>query len=102
MDKPWEEIDHDPVSGRRIFMRETSFGTGGYGGHDFEISADFEVRDATGRVLLTTCGSAKGEYWCGTRLMFVEGTNGQRVALYESHRTATTSLDVPDGPVSSV
>ncbi|MEM8973595.1 MAG: hypothetical protein AAGD43_16170 [Pseudomonadota bacterium] len=94
--KTWEEIDHDTFSGRRIFKREVEFGNGGYGGQHFELQAEFEVRDAADRVLLKTSGTAKGDYWCGAFLWFVDGSNGQRVRLYQSHRDDDTYLDVPN------
>ncbi len=97
--KPWEEVDHDRVSGRRIFNRETESGNGGYGGHHFEVSADFEVRDTNGRILLKKSGSAKGEYWCGVFLWFVEGSEGRQVRLDESDEEDRT-FNVPDPPTS--
>ncbi len=92
----WEEIDHDAVSDRRIFKREVEFGNGGYGGQHFELQAEFEVRDVTGNVLLQTSGAAKGEYWCGTFLWFVPGSDGRRVRLHQSHQDDDVYLDVPD------
>ncbi|MEM9356471.1 MAG: hypothetical protein AAGB04_09670 [Pseudomonadota bacterium] len=97
----WEEIDFDTISGRRIFKREVEFGNGGYGGQHFELSAEFEVRDAAGRVLLQTSGTAKGDYWCGAFLWFVEGSDGRRVRLHQSHQDDDTYLDVPDAATVS-
>ena len=96
----WEQIDRDVESGRLIFKRETSFGSGGYGGHFFELSADFEVRDAEGVVLFRTSGSASGEYWCGTFLWFVKGSGGRRVRLYQSDRDEDVFYNLPNGAVA--
>ena len=100
MGEQWEEIDRDSKSGRRIFKREVNFGDGGYGGQYFELRADFEVRDAEGRVLLKTDGTAKGDYWCGTFLWFVQDTGGQRVRLYQSDTVSDVFFDVPEAPVT--
>ncbi|MEL6871981.1 MAG: hypothetical protein AAFO62_04115 [Pseudomonadota bacterium] len=96
--KPWEQIDHDPVSDRRIFKREIAFGQGGFGGHEFELTAEFEVRDGRGRVLARFTESAKGEYWCGAFLWFVKGSDGTRVRLSRSDRREDEVHDVPDTP----
>lgn len=94
----WTEIDHDAVSGRRIFKRDTAFGNGGCGGHHFEVEADFEVREPDGRVAMSTSGRAKGEYWCGTFLWFVKDKGGARVRLYQSDRD-DEHYDVPSNAV---
>lgn len=99
MEKSWKEIDHDPVSDRRIFKADDPDGDRYYGGHDFRVAADFEVRDANGDVLMKSSGSAKGEYWCGVFLWFVKGSNGRKVRLDESDRAEDEIFDVPDLPL---
>lgn len=100
-EKNWKEIDHDPVSDRRIFKADDSDEGKYYGGYDFKVAADFEVRDANGDVLMTSSGSAKGEYWCGVFLWFVKGSNGRKVRLDESDRDEDEFYDVPDHPLQT-
>jgi len=95
----WEELDHDPVSGRRIFKADEPVSRNGYyGTYDFKVAARFEVRDADGNVLLRSSGSASGEYWCGVFLWFVKGADGRQVRLDESDREEDEFYDVPDVP----
>lgn len=98
-DREWEQVDHDPVSGRRIFKADTLHSGGRLGGtYDFKIEADFEVRDETGLVLMRSSGSASGEYWCGVTLTFVDGSDGKQVRLWESDVDDAQIYSVPDRP----
>ncbi len=100
MSKEWEEIDHDEVSGRRIFSREVEPVSSGYNGtYDFDIAKDLQVRNADGEVLLQKHGSASGEYWCGVFMFFVKGSEGKKVRVEESDREEDEFFDVPDTPL---
>lgn len=95
----WELLDTDESSGRQIFKRDVPRDAGSaqstYGTYDFKVQAEFEVRDPAGNVLLKTSGTAKGEYWCGVFLWFVEGSNGTQVRLEESDSAEKPALNVP-------
>lgn len=100
MSKTWEELDHDPVSGRRIFSRDVPTHQGGYyGTYSFKVEKDFQVRSADGTVLRQLSGTARGEYWCGVFLFFVHGADGKQVRLDESDRDEDEIYDVPDTPL---
>ena len=99
MKRNWEEVDHDPVSGRRIFKSRDSENCRYYGDYSFMEAADFEVRCPDGRVLREMSGSAKGEHWCGVFLWFVKGSDGRQVRLDESDREEDEFYDVPDIPL---
>ncbi|MEM6589568.1 MAG: hypothetical protein AAF641_14065 [Pseudomonadota bacterium] len=98
----WELLASDAASGRQIYKKDVppagTSNTSTYGTYDFKVAADFEVRDAEGRVLLTTHGSASGEYYCCVFLWFVDGSDGTQVRLEESNREDHPILDVPDTP----
>ncbi len=102
LETDWELMATDAASGRQIFKKDVpndpGFGADS-GTYDFFVSAAFEVRDSNGAVLLKTSGSARGEYWCGVFLWFVEGSDGTRVRIDRSDDEETQILDVPDRPV---
>lgn len=101
MDQEWQIEEQDEASGRAICAREIQYHRQGITGtYDFSISREFQVRNQSGDVLLQVSGSAKGEYWCGVFLFFLEGSNGKRVRLVESDRPENTFLDVPDTPLA--
>lgn len=99
MGRKWEQIDHDPASGRVIFKADEEVNRPGlYRGNDHVVEAVFEVRTAQGTVLWRTWESAKGEYWCGVFLWFVKGSNGTQVRLDCSDVEVDEIIDVPDTP----
>lgn len=99
MDIDWKELDHDPVSGRKIFEApDKLLGTNSpMGGHSRSIAKQFEVCNPKGEVLLKAFGDARGEYWAGVSLFFVKGTDGKRVRLDEPD-SEDKFCDVPDTP----
>lgn len=100
MTKSWTLEATDPASGRAIYARDAEpIGQADTGTYDFKIARDFQVRDAQGAVLLQAYGTAKGEYWCGAFLFFVEGSKGTRVRLEESDAPEDLFYDVPDTPL---
>jgi len=102
MNQSWEAEEKDIASGRQIFARQVPHNRkGNYGTHDFAIAREFQVRTENGEVLLQTSGSAKGEYWCGAFLFFIEGSEGTEVRLEETDRNENTFLDVPDMPLAA-
>ena len=99
MARNWEQLDHDPASGRVIFKADEDVHRPGlYRGNDHIVGAMFEVRTAQGTVLLRTSGTAKGEYWCGVFLWFVKDSNGTQVRLDCSDEEVDDIIDVPDTP----
>ncbi len=93
-EKQWELVETDPISGRQIFkLNDRSYSDGG---HDFGVSESFEVRDASGALLMRAHGSAMGSHYCHVMLFFVEGTNGTQVRLDESDNMKDGIFDVPD------
>ncbi|WP_157063821.1 hypothetical protein [Phaeobacter sp. 11ANDIMAR09] len=100
LNKDWQQEEQDTSSGRKIFAREIPRElSGNYGTYDFSLSREFQVRTSDGEILLQVSGSAKGEYWCGVFLFFVDGSEGAKVRLEESNKDENTFLDVPDTPL---
>ncbi|MEM7438244.1 MAG: hypothetical protein AAF393_01500 [Pseudomonadota bacterium] len=100
MDDSWKEEERDAASGRTIYARNVPRDLhGNYGTYDFAMAREFQVRSPDGDVLLQQSGSAKGEYWCGVFLFFVDGSEGTRVRLEESDRPEDQFFNVPEKPM---
>lgn len=95
--KIWTLEETCPTSGRTIYAREVPEGRGGTSGtYDFAMEREFQVRTAESEVLLQVSDTAKGEYWCGVFLFFVDGSHGRRVRLDASNTPKDRFFDVPD------
>lgn len=98
MDVVWKELDHDPISGCKIYAADGSADPKNpLSRFNATVEEQFEVRNAKEEVLLRAFGSANGEHWAGVFLFFVEGSDGKRVRLDQSDKD-DIFYDVPNEP----